>query len=467
MRNKLFILFILFSFLLTSGFGCKGTNQATQEAMKPVVLNYWRVWDGPDAFDSIIANYRAIHPYITINYRKLRYSEYEQALLEAMAEDKGPDILSLHNTWIPKYQSKLAPLPAQITMVYPVETGTIKKEIVQELRTAKSLNLKDLKNNFVDTVYGDVVLSNKNEQTGKTTQEIYGLPLALDTLVMYYNKDLFDNAGIAEPPTFWNQEFQQDVKKLTKQDTSGQIIQSGVALGGSTNIGRYSDILSALMIQNGAIMTDENNNVTFNRIPPSFKDQSYSPGLEALRFYTDFSNPAKEVYSWNSSLENSLNMFTSGKLAMMFDYAYDLPTIRSQAPKLNFDIAKLPQIEGNQGNVSMANYWIETVSNKSKYVNESWDFIQFAAKAEQVKSYLDKTQKPTALRSLVSDQVTNSDITAFAEQVLTAKSWYHGKDANGAELIMGEMIDSVVKGEAKIEEAINFAVQKMQQTMGK
>ena len=465
MKNKLLILFLIFSFILTSGFGCKGADKATQEAMKPIVLNYWRVWDGPDAFSEIIANYKTLHPYITINYRKLRYSEYEQALLEAMAEDKGPDILSLHNTWLPKYQSKLAPLPAKITMVFPVEKGTIKKEIVQELRTSTSLNLRDLKNNFVDTVFNDVVLNNRDEKTGKTTQEIFGLPIALDTLAMYYNKDLLNNAGIAEPPAFWNQEFQQDVKKLTKQDTSGQIIQSGVALGGSTNIGRYSDILSALMMQNGAIMADENNNITFNQIPASLKDQKYSPGLEALRFYTDFSNPAKEVYSWNSDLENSLDMFISGKLAIMFDYAYDLPTIKSQAPKLNFSITKLPQIEGNLNNISLANYWVETVSNKSKYVNEAWDFVQFATKTEQAKSYLAKTNKPTALRSLVSDQVANSDINAFAEQVLTAKSWYHGKDANAAELIIGEMIDSVVKGEAKIEEAMNLGAKRVQQTM--
>ena len=107
MKNKLLILLLIFSFLLTSGFGCKGADKATQEAMKPVTLNYWRVWDGPDAFSEIIAKYKQSHPYININYRKLRYGEYEQALLEAMAEDKGPDILSLHNTWIKKYQSKL------------------------------------------------------------------------------------------------------------------------------------------------------------------------------------------------------------------------------------------------------------------------------------------------------------------------------------------------------------------------
>jgi multiple sugar transport system substrate-binding protein len=465
MKNKLFILFLIFSFLLTSGFGCKGTDQTTQQAMQPVTLNYWRVWDGPDAFEEIISNYKALHPYITINYRKLRYSEYEQALLEAMAEDKGPDILSLHNTWLPKYQSKLAPLPAEITMVFPVEKGTIKKEVIQELRTSKSLNLRDLQNNFVDTVFNDVVLDNKDEKTGKTTQEIFGLPLALDTLAMYYNKDLLNNAGIAEPPVYWNREFQQDVKKLTKQDTSGRIIQSGVALGSSSNIGRYSDILSTLMMQNGAIMADENNNVIFDKVPSSFENQNYSPGLEALRFYTDFSNPAKEVYSWNSDLENSLEMFISGKLALMFSYAYDLPTIKSRAPKLNFSVMKMPQIEGNTGNISLANYWVETVSNKSKYINEAWDFVQFATKAEQVKSYLTKTDKPTALRSLVNEQISGSDINPFAEQVLTARSWYHGQDANAAELIIGEMIDSVVNGEAEIEEAISLGAKRVQQTM--
>jgi len=120
MNKKLFILSLLFIFLLTSGFGCKLVDQKTQEAMKPVTLNYWRVYDSQDAFDEIIANYKKLHPFITINYRKLRYSEYESELLNALAEDRGPDIFSLHNTWIKKYQNKIAPLPAAITMAYPV-----------------------------------------------------------------------------------------------------------------------------------------------------------------------------------------------------------------------------------------------------------------------------------------------------------------------------------------------------------
>lgn len=463
MKRKISIISLLCIFLLTSGFGCKLVDQETQNAMEPITLNYWRVYDGEDAFDEIIKNYQVLHPFITINYRKLRYSEYESELLNALAEDRGPDIFSIHNTWVKKYQNKIAPMPASITMAYPVVKGTIKKETIPELRTAKSLSLNDIKNNFVDAVYSDVVLPAVNEKK-ETENKVYGLPLAVDTLAMYYNKDLLNSAGIAQPPIYWSSEFQQDVKKMTVQNSEGKIIQSGAALGGSTNIERYSDILSVLMMQNGAVMMDDEGGVRFNMVPSTIKDRNYNPGPEALRFYTDFANPAKEVYTWNSGLEGSLNMFMQGKLGIMFGYSYHLQTIKAQAPKLNFAITKLPQIEGNPP-VNFANYWVETVSSKSKHSAEAWDFIQFATKAEQVKTYLKKSQRPTALRSLVNEQIEDLDIGVFANQVLTAKSWYHGADSNAMEKIFAEMIDSAITVPDQIEKIINLAASKVAQTI--
>lgn len=464
MKKKIIILPLIFTFLLTSGFGCKLVDQQTQDAMKPITLTYWRVYDGEDAFDEILKAYKQLHPFITINYRKLRYSEYESELINALAEDRGPDIFSIHNTWTKKYLGKITPMPATITMAYPVTRGTIKKEVVPELRTTKSLGLNDIKNNFVDAVYQDVVIPALNQTTKQYEQKVYGLPLSVDTLAMYYNKDLFNNAGIAEPPIYWNNTFQQDVKKMTKQDDKGEIVQSGASLGGTNNIERYSDILSILMMQNGSVMMDDSGQALFNRIPSTFKDQKYNPGLEALRFYSDFANPAKEVYAWNKNLNNSLNMFTQGKLGVMFGYAYHLPTIKAQAPKLNFGIAKLPQIEGNTP-VNFANYWIETVSSKSKYQGEAWDFIQFATQADQVKTYLAKAKKPTALRALVNAQVDDLDIGVFAEQVLTAKSWYKGTDSNAMEKIFADMIDAVVLAQDRIENVMNLGANKVEQTI--
>jgi multiple sugar transport system substrate-binding protein len=465
MKRKIFLLLFIFIFLITSGFGCKMVDKEVQEAMKPITLEYWRVWDGPDAFEEIITAYNQLHPFIKINYKKLRYSEYERELLEAMAEDRGPDILSIHNTWVKKYQNMLAPMPDTITMAYPVVKGTIKKEVIPELRTKKSLSLGELQNNFVDVVYGDVVYPEivEKEVIG---ERIYALPLSVDTLAMYYNKDLLNNSGIPETPGYWNTAFQQTVKKLTKQDTKGNIIQSGVALGGSTNIERYSDILSVLMMQNGTVML-EDGRVLFHSIPSYLKNDNIFPGLEALRFYTDFANPAKEVYSWNSEMENSLNLFIQGKLALFFGYAYHLPEIKTGAPKLNFGVAKLPQIEGSSQQINFANYWVEGVSKKSEHITEAWDFVQFMASSEQVKKYLDKVKKPTALRALVNDQAADDDIKVFVEQVLTAKSWYKGDDANAAEIIIGEMIDSMVRGDDKPDNIIKLGAGRVQQTLEK
>ncbi len=456
MAKKITAVILLMIFVLGSGFGCKISSQAVQDQMKPITLTYWRVYDGPDDFAQIIDNYHQLHPYITINYRKLRYSEYETELLNAFAEDRGPDILSINNTWIKKYESKLAPLPEQISMVYPVTKGTIQKTVVPEIRTSKSLTLKELKDNFADVVSSDVVINN----------QIYGLPLSVDTLAMYYNRDLFNNAGLTDVPQYWNRDFQQTVKKLTKQDLKGNLIQSGVALGGSKNIERFSDILSVLMIQNGAVMLD-NNQVLFHSVPANSKDPNYNPGLAALRFYMDFANPAKEVYSWNNNLTGSLESFTSGQLAIMFGYAYHLPLIKAQSPKLNFGIAKLPQIEGAFNGTNFANYWVEAVSKKSTHINESWDFIQFMTSADQAKNYLQKTQKPAALRSLIKTQREDQTIGVFADQVLTSKSWYKGYNVQAAEAAMGEMVDNALLDDQRIMDIMSLAASRVQQTINK
>jgi ABC-type glycerol-3-phosphate transport system substrate-binding protein len=479
MNKKLIPLFLILVFLLTSGATCQGPSQNSLQYMQPVSLNYWRVWDGPDDFKEIIDAYKVLHPFITINYRKLRYDEYEQALIEAFAEDRGPDIFSIQNTWTRKYQSKglIEPMPDTITLSYPFTEGRIKKETNPGVKTTRSISLKNIKDNFVDVVYDDVVIGAKDPTTNTMANKVYGLPLFTDTLALFYNKDLLNNASISNPPSLWNSEFQQDVKKLSKQDAKGQIIQTGVALGGSKNVERASDILSVLMMQNGTQMMD-GTRVTFNQKPVAF-DKDIVPGVDALRFYSDFANPAKEVYCWNSEMDDSLNLFMQGKLAMMFGYSYMLPQIKAGAPKLNFSIAPLPQIENNPP-VNFANYWVEAVSSKIKTNPENlakgqfytklktdtaWDFVQFAASADHVKSYLTSTNRVTALRKLIDSETDNPQIGEFAKQALTAKSWYKGVDANAAEAIINGMIDSAVAGKGTIEDAINLGAQKVQQTI--
>ncbi|MFA5129198.1 MAG: extracellular solute-binding protein [Patescibacteria group bacterium] len=461
MKSKFLPLFLLFTFIITAGPICKGTSQEAQEAMKPINLVYWRVFDDQDAFDEIITAYKAIHPNVSVSYRKLRMEEYEKTLLNALAEDRGPDLFSIPNTWVREYQTKILPMPKTITLPYQITTGTVKKETTIQLQTTSTLSLRALRTDFMDQVAKDVVLK---YQAGDQPAEdrIYGLPLYLDTLALFYNRDILNASAIPEPPRTWA-EFSEDVKKIAKIDKQGNILQSGAAIGTANNVERAPDILSLLMMQNGTIMADENGNATFAAMPAG-ATLINPPGEDALGFYTDFASPYKEVYTWNNNMPNSLEAFSTGRAAFFFGYSYHIPQIKNLAPKLNFAIAKMPQIEGSQ-EINFANYWVETVSTKTKNQNEAWDFLQFAAKAENAQKYLAKTKKPTALRSLVASQIEDLDLAVFASELLTAKSWYQGMDALAMEKILNEMIENVVAGTQTLKEAIGLAQGRVNQTI--
>lgn len=462
MRKTRLASFLLAAALVVGGQGCFNPNIAPAATSKPITINYWRPLDEYEDFDEIIAAYRALHPNVNINYRKLRLDEYERELIDALAEDRGPDIFAVHNTWMPAYVSKILPMPPQLTLSFREIQG-IQKNQVWVQKTVPAMTASRVKNEFVDQVGRDVVINapTADPKAGLAPQ-VFGLPLALDTMVLYYNRDVLNAAGIPTAATTWN-EFQDHVKRLTKYDQQGKLLRPAAGIGTSRNVDRSFDILSLLMMQNGAEMTDENGIPRFQRTPANLPNREVPPGTEALIFYTDFANPAKEVFTWDDTQPNSYDAFVTGKTGYFFGYAWHLPMIRAQAPKLNFGVVNMPQIDPNQ-RVNYANYWIETVSKKTKQPNEAWDFVQFAASAERAKTYLAKTMKPTALRSLVNTQINDPDLAVFASQVLTAKSWYKGKNIAATEAAFHEMIDAVLAG-TDPQRAINLASQTVAQTV--
>lgn len=122
---KLF-LFLLLSAVIVSGQACGGSN--VQKGTPPeVTLEVWNVFEPRSHYEPIIEAYEALHPNVTINYRNLTFAEYEDELINALAEDRGPDIFSIQNTWTQRYLNKITPLPAQLTVPYVYTQGSIKK----------------------------------------------------------------------------------------------------------------------------------------------------------------------------------------------------------------------------------------------------------------------------------------------------------------------------------------------------
>jgi len=215
------------------------------------------------------------------------------------------------------------------------------------------------------------------------------------------------------------------------------------------------------MLQSGAKMvSDDHSYSTFEQSISSGVGASSNPGQQALIYYTNFANPAKRVYTWNQYQHYSLDAFIEGKAAMTLNYAYQIPVIRSRSPHLNFAVAALPQISRSGAKVNFANYWGQAVSKNSQYQTYAWQFLAWLAGAEPQKEYLTAAQKPSARRDLIEAQKSDEILGVFAEQALSAKSWWE-VDNSAIEQIFADMIESVVSGSATADDALRAASQRV------
>ncbi|OGH85873.1 MAG: hypothetical protein A2493_02395 [Candidatus Magasanikbacteria bacterium RIFOXYC12_FULL_33_11] len=431
MFKKISVLSLLSIFLLTAGFGCKSVSQTEQASIKAVKLSYWTVYNDMDELRALAQQYTQRYPHVSINIKQVKYEEFDSLFTNALADDVGPDIVSQHVRWLRKNQSRLLPAPGVTKMHRIVIANNFSKE-QQFLTDSNALpSASYIKNNYVQTVYDDVVLD----------KQIYGLPLSMDTLSIFYNQDLLDRAGIAEAPKNWNV-FAEDVQKLTKFNSIGDIIQSGAALGTANNINAATDIIAMFIMQSG-LKVASGNTVTFAAGIDKAQDRNVSI-LSALDFYTDFARPTKEVYSWNEKKGDALDEFVRGRVGFYFGYSYDFATIKQRAPQMNLRIMPMLQLDPeNPSNV--ANYWVESVVQKTKYPNEAWDFVRFITSPENVAKYTEKIVSPSPIRAQITLQQEDENLGPFATQALFAENWYKGKDVDAVATSFDSMITELLK----------------------
>ena len=441
---------LLFSSVLVVGTlalsGC-GFRSSPEDTYQVAQLEIWGVFDDTDAYSQAISDYKKINPFVkNITYRKLAPETYKEDLINAFAAGKGPDIFMVRNSWRAAFEDKTAPAPA-----------TLLSE--REYRAA-----------LVDVAAADFIGSEN---------KIYGIPLSVDSLALYYNKDLLNAVGISRAPETWD-EVAEYAKRLTTVDQFGNIVRSGIALGTGTNINRSSDILSMLMLQLGSPIQG----ATPGKV--NFSDQL---SRQAFEYYTQFARIGMPVYSWNARQHYSIDAFSEGTTAMMINYSWQYEALKQKNAKLNLGIADLPQWN-RDAPVNLANYWgyavtkekppqgptTDAVKTNSLRVFEAWQFLKYLALAgkedtvsvvnaltgvsqqfplttDPTEQYLKKTNKPAARRDLITAQENDIVLGPFSYGNLIAKNWYQG-NPEAVDTILTEMIESVVRGENTIQGAL-------------
>lgn len=392
-----------------------------------VTLEFWNVFDTSEQMEPLLADFQA-QTGIKVNYRSFTdLAEYRDTLLIELAAGEGPDIFAIHNTWIPKYQKFLRPLPEEFG--YPLE---------------------NVSRDFVDAVADTLIIENADN-----VAQLFGLPMYLDSLAIFYNKTYFRNIlskAYPAPELTWAG-VRNDSMGLTQLESSNPtgFRLAGIALGRADNISRGVDTFYTLYHQFGGEDLTVDNLGNF-----------YKPTLAALEFMTAFSrNSRNQEYSWNSRITADLPgqevaAFAQGRVGMIlgFSYYYDQikNLIQSREDMIEVSevgVAPLPQVaDPLTGNpkVAVADFFTLAVAKSSDYPNDAWGLIFELTSREAQERYFEVTKKPTSRRDLINSEKDDPAVGVFVEQAVYADTLKLADDEI-FDAAIADVLDRISNGE--------------------
>ena len=357
---------------------------------------------------------------IKVNYREVPEDAYMAELLNALASGTGPDVFILPQEQILKHKDKIYALDSS---AYPVRA-------------------------FKDNFFASSEIFIRPEG-------IIGLPFQIDPLVLYWNRDLFRNAGLAKTPSTWD-EFSETSNKL-KTVQGQKIITAGSALGEFSNNQNAKDILALLILQTGNKIVDP------ETLKPVFGERGavLSPAEEALLFFMSFSDPRKETYTWSKSQPEALEAFASGRLAMHIGYATEIEKILALNPHLNFDVSEAPQINGSKTQGTFGRTSALVVAKQSQNRAAALTFIYDLTSPGEQNILAQNSYSAPALRSVFAAAQKDPVLEVFYKSAVKSLSWLD-PDPEQTKAVWKEMTESALSGAKRINQAVSDAQRKFE-----
>jgi ABC-type glycerol-3-phosphate transport system substrate-binding protein len=415
----IFAFFVVIAVLIFSGaFGGNANNKAASSAE----VSMWGTVPA-EVISSIVLQALNAGEELNIKYVQKNESNIESDLVNALASGVGPDLVLAPHTLILKQRDKFLPIPF---------TTITERQFKDTFAQASEIFLGE-----------DYVL---------------GMPVFANPLVMYWNRDIFNSAGVPSAPANWSA-VQLLPAKMTKIDERGKISASAVALGGVSNVTHYKEILSAQIMQTGnkivagQLVTDNKGVLELQRTLVLGQGDGAS---SALRYFTEFGNPSLPKYSWNSAKNTSLDEFIAGNLGLYFGLASEEQSIRERNPHLNFDIANIPQISGSNLKLTYADVYAISVLKSSKEVSSAFAVGYKLAFGNQAKIISDTIRLPPVRRDLLALVAPDSAQSLFYTASVMAQVWYD-PDWIATRNIFADMIEDVMIGKQSPEGAVSSA----------
>ncbi|KAA9106602.1 ABC transporter substrate-binding protein [Microbacterium rhizomatis] len=365
----------------------------------PVTLTWWDYYaDGSassEQLQALLKQYEEENPDVTINREFIAYADLKQSLLQSAGAGSLPDLVVINS---PDHQQ------------------------FAELGLAAKLDDKIAEWGQLDK-YPEGVIASATYQ-----DSIYGLPASANCLALFYNKAMFDAAGL-KPPTTWA-EMEKDAAALTTPE------HYGLAYSAINNQQAVFQYLPALW-QSGSDLDDLTSDAAVSSL-------DYWAGM------MDKGSVSREALNWDQAAVAT--EFAQGRAAMMINGPWQLPFLAKEAPSLEYGVALLPSGKEDASVTGGENYMVMASPNE----DAAWKVLQFLQQPENV-TLMNVAGGSLPTRSDIDPFPDNEVIGVFTDQLQVARPRAYG--ANYAEIAdkLVVALQSRMTGAATSKDALKTA----------
>lgn len=426
-----------FELFLVLGFGILGllalgllaTYKPPADTTK-VALGAVEIWGTlpEDAFYATLKPLLETQPsYAAISYTEKDPSTFDSEVLNALAEDRGPDLLLLPHEALVSYRSKIQPIPFE------------------------NFPARDFKNLYID-----------GAEIWAMSDGVYGYPLAIDPLVMYWNRDILSSKNVLNAPKTWEAIVNDIVPTFVERDFNRNITLSPVAFGEYRNVTNAAEIISMLTIQGGSSLVSEGSEGRYIMGLNQTPDKSRAPLEAAATFYTNFASPSNPLYSWNRARPIDRDAFLSEDLILYFGKGSEARGIAAQNPNLNFDIAEVPQGAAATVRRTYGTFYGLSLLKSSDNKSGAYLAMQLIGGADFSKAMADYLDMAPVYRSSLSAGSADTYGRIIYTTAVVARGWLSPAPTK-VDAILAEMVEDILANRRRPGDAAGDAVGRMSQ----
>lgn len=377
-----------------------------------VEIEYWQyVFDSRvKAMDQLIENFEAANPDITVKHTTFPYADYQTRVVAAKVAGQGPDVVQLFYGWLDQFVSG--------GLIQPLDPAVFPHDAIEA--------------DFFPIV-----------SAMKRGDDYYGLPTAVRSLALFYNKAIFAEAGLEAPQNL--EELLAAAEATTKRDGSGNITSAGITMDMAGQDHHWWR--EVLIRQNGGEPYDAEGNVAYDS----------EAGAAALKFYTDLQT--EHNVGLVGFMDEGQAAFRAGLAAMTIDGTFRLGAFADNP--FEWGVVELPA-DANGLRSNYSSYFANAIgaTAEGEELEAAQKFLQYISSPEAMEIWLDVVGELPARRDVALTETNLAD--PILGPFLAGLDYAHTTqfyDEAGQRQVAIDMVNRVLLEGQSIEDSLSQAAQ--------